>query len=80
MALTTTRMFKVKDEARLRVACHYAGVKIHDMISIGDDLNVQLTYRHTDTLIKLGEYYGRVTGNEIIPASKSKKVVVKKKK
>lgn len=72
MALATTRMFKTKDEARLRVAAHYAGVNIKEVLFIGEDLNVQLTYRNTDTLIKLGEYFGTVTGKEILPKEKSK--------
>lgn len=72
MALATTRMFKTKDEARLRVAAHYAGVNIKEVLFIGEDLNVQLTYRHTDTLIKLGEYFGTVTGKEILPKGKDK--------
>ncbi len=68
MSLTVQSSEKDKAE----VAAHFSGLIINEAVEVGGELNLEVTYRNGNQLVKFGGLLKQVKGNELVELKKAR--------
>lgn len=64
--------FPKSDAKKLSVAAHFANVTLGETITLGNEMIVETSYRDAQSLVRMVELKGQVTGDELKPVAPAK--------